>query len=247
MDKIEIPEEVLNKRVCIGFTTRGNDIYFRTVFFLLNQLNVFKNLSVMAVAKLWGPGSEQLFKAMAEGPFDYLLFLDSDVAPRDDTLVRMILRDKDIVSCPVWMCDMGAKPHIHLNLHYGPDRQRVVTPKQEGLERVHSTSWACVGMKKRVLEMFLQTGESFTQWSDLIDERFKNLEPDNMFFEKCNALGFEVYMDWDLEFAIHHKYVGLSAPVLEEFVARRLYGFQEGEFMQRAGRVLSGREAPVPH
>ena len=246
MNQIEIPEEVLNKKICIGFTTRGNDIFFRTVFFLLNQMNVFKNLSVMAVAKLWGPGSEQLFEAMAKGPYDYLLFLDSDVAPRDDTLVRMILRDKDIVSCPTWMCDMGARPHIHLNLHYGPDRKRVVVPKEGGLERVHSTSWACVGMKKRVLEMFLQTGESFTKWSELIDEKFKNLEPDNKFFEKCHAFGFEVYMDWDLEFAVHHKYVALSAPVLEEFVARRFYGIGEEEQKQRAGRVLSGCAAPFP-
>ena len=247
MNELNIPEEVLNKKVCIGFTTRGNDIYFRTLFFLLNQMNVFKNLSVTAVAKLWGPGSERLFETLAKGPFDYVMLLDSDVAPRDDTLVRMILRDKDIVSCPTWMCDMSARPHIHLNVHYDEERRRVVVPKQGGLERIHSTSWACVLMKKRVLEMFLQTGELFTQWSDLIDERFKSLEPDNMFFEKCHAFGFEVYMDWDLEFAVHHKYVALSAPVLEEFVARRLYGFEEGEFLQRAGRVLSGGQIAVPH
>lgn len=238
--------ETLDVNLCIAFTTRGNDSYWAQTQFLLNQMNIFKRLSVLTAISMWGPGAEHLFKLIGETPFDYVLVVDSDVAPTDETPVRMIERNLDIVSCPTVMYD-GANQDIHYNLHRDGNFARVYWPEQagRGLEKISNTSWTCVLMRHRVFEMFLQQKESFTKWSELLSEDFKELPPDSMFFEKCKVFGFDIYMDWDLEMATHHKYVALNGVSLEKFVARRLWALDQEEHERRAVHVLGRRTSSV--
>jgi hypothetical protein len=238
-------KETLEKHVTFAFNTRGNDLYWKMVNFLLQQTNIFRRLSTFTSMSLWGPGAEALFTTLAKYPSDYICILDTDVGPRIDTVVRMIERDKDIVSCPTWMYD-GSNQDIHLNVHYDDAMTRVKSPRQGGMEKVNSTSWACVCISHRVLQAFAQAGEEFTKWSPLLLEDHKNLPPDTIFYQKAKMLGFDVWVDWDLEFATHHKYVALDAPTLETFVKDRLFGMAENERLGRAINLLARHQTPVP-
>lgn len=233
--------ETLDKHVTFAFNTRGNDIYWAFMNFLVMQTNIFKNISMFVSQSMWGPGAENLFKELSKYSCDYIVLMDTDVEPKIETVVRMIERDKDIVSCPTWMYD-GVQQDIHLNCHVDGTMDRCYVPQQGGLQKVFNTSWACVLISHRVLETFAQTKEDFIKWSPLVDEKFKPVAPDSMFFLKAQALGFDVYMDWDCEFATHHKYVSLNAPTTETFLKRRLYGIAEDERVHRAINVLSRRQ-----
>lgn len=241
------PKTILEHKFGIAFNCRGNDIYWQMCNFLLTQCNIFKYLSIYTSISMWGPGAEQLFDMICSSPIDGVMLLDSDVAPTIETPVRLIERDKDIVSCPTWMCDGGnTKTPIHLNVHYNGNFKRVTIPRSGGLEEISNTSWACVYIKKRVLEMFKQANETFTKWSPMLSEDLQNLPPDSMFFEKCKAFGFQVWMDWDCEFATHHKYVPLNSNTLETFLMQRIYELDDHENLNRAWRILSRRQDPVP-
>jgi len=238
--------ETLDTNLAVAFTTRGNDSYWGLTQFLLHQQNIFKRFSVLTSISMWGPGAEQLFGMIADNPFGHILIVDSDVAPTVETPVRMIERDVDIISCPTPMFD-GANRDIHYNVHRSGNFDRVYCPEQagRGMERVSNTSWACVMIRHRVFEMFRQQKEEFTKWSPILPDDFKELPPDSMFFEKCKVFGFDVWMDWDLEMATHHKYVSLDGVSLEKFVARRLFALTKEEHEQRACHVLGRRTSVV--
>jgi hypothetical protein len=239
--------ETLKTKVAIAFTTRGNDLYWKTVLWLLNQSNIFQDFSILASVSLWGPGAEQLFEQVTKMACDGVLVVDSDVAPANATLLRLIESGKDIVTCPVWMYD-GATHDVHLNCHYDDRRQRVYQPKQPivGLEKVWASSWGCVWIRKRVLEMFVQAKETFSKWSPILPKELDSIPPDTIFYAKAHALGFDVWMDWSCEFATHHKLVALDSPTLEVFLKRRLFGNSDGENFARAGGVIGRRRLLVP-
>jgi hypothetical protein len=244
--KYPFRKETLDKHVCIAFCTRGNDIYWKMMNFVLEQTNIFKHLSIFTSISLWGPGAESLFSNLANYPCDYVVLIDTDVAPTTETIVRMIERDKDIVSCPAWMYDGGSEGDgLHINYHRDASYQRIQVPRDGGLEKIWNTSWACCLLNHRVLETFAQTNEGYTKWSPLIEKKWENLPPDSLFFEKARALGFDVWMDWDCEFATHHKYVSLNAPTLETFTKKRIFGMTEDERIGRSVGLLARRQTPV--
>jgi hypothetical protein len=229
-----IDMEVFKRPVTFAFTTRGNDIYFRLVTYLLQQHHAFVDMNVVTAASLWKPACSFLFEMVLETRFDFCHLMDSDVAPRKDTTARLMTNDLDIVSCPVWFYDGGTNS-IHLNYHMDGRCLREYSPQppEVGLQKVFATSFGCVLIKRRVLETFKQAGEDFTEWSELLPEEFKPAAPDTIFFAKCNALGFDVYMDWRCEFATHHKFVELNARTVETFVAHRIFDSEYGPEKKR--------------
>lgn len=239
-----IAMEVFDKKVTFAYTTRGNDIYYRLVTYLLHQKHVFKNMNLVSAVNMWRPSLELMFHISHRTDPDFLQILDSDIAPRKDTTAFLMQRDVDIVGCPIWFYDGGTNS-IHLNYHTDDKCLREFTPKPPdvGLEKVFATSFGCVVIKRRVLDMFMQTDESFTEWSDMLDPKFKIMAPDTIFFAKCNAFGFDVFLDWGCEFATHHKYVALNAPTVEAFVAHRLFDKELGVEEKRDKlQTASGRD-----
>ena len=236
-----IDYSVLDKKVTFAFCTRGNDIYSRLVTYLLQQHHVFKHMNLVTASNQWRPSCDFLFEMVGQTNYEYAHILDTDVAPRKDTTVRLISHGVDIVSCPVWFYDGGTNS-IHLNFHTDERCLREHTPRDpsEGLEKVFATSFGCVVINRRVLDTFIQTGQKFTTWSDLIDEQFKEAAPDTIFFAKAQALGFDVYMDWSCEFATHHKFVELNSRTIETFVAHRLFDRDMGVEAKR--EMLSSTE-----
>ena len=119
---------------------------------------------------------------------------------------------------------------FHLNYHATDEclREHCPKPPEVGLEKIFATSFSCCMISRRVVEMFIQTKEEFTDWSPLIDEKFQNASHDTIFFAKANALGFDVWMDWGCEFATHHRMVELSGDTVETFAAQRVLGYVLG-------------------
>ncbi len=238
-------KETLDVNMVFAFTSRGNDIYWKLVNFLLQQCNIFKHCTYLCSISLWGPGAENLFASVLETKGDALFLVDSDVAPTAETPIKLLERDVDIVAAPTLMYD-GANQEIHFNVHYDDRMKRVHTPQMGGLQKVFNTSWACVLIRRRVLEMFKQADESFTKWSPLIDEKWKELPPDSMFYEKAKAFGFDIHVDWDCEYATHHKYVALDAPTIERYVKKRLFDMSEADEVDRSVTVLRRHGALRP-
>jgi len=231
----DISQELLDTNVVFAFMTRGNDIYYKLVMYLLQQKEAFKNMGLVTAAKMWGGGAcELLFNIAVQTEAAFFHILDSDVAPQRDTTLRLMSHDLDVVASPLWFYD-GCMNSIHLNVHYDNRCLREQTPKPptEGVEKVFATSFGSVLIKRRVLDMFKQSEESFVEYSSLIDESFKGAPPDTIFFAKVNALGFDVHIDWGCEVGTHHKFVELNSPTIETFVAHRMFDLKYGAERKR--------------
>lgn len=229
LDSERFDPELLEKRIVFAMMTRGNDIYYKTLLYLLQQKDAFKHMGAVLVAKMLAAPAELMFTMMLQAPGEYYHVLDSDVAPATHTTLQLLAHNMDIVVSPLYMYD-GCSNSLHLNVHYTDDCFREQTPKlpEEGLERIFSSSFGSLLIKRRVLEMFKQSGESFTGWSSIIDEKFKDAPQDITFFAKARALGFDAYIDWSCEVGTHHKYVELNPAVVETYTAQRLFDLKYG-------------------
>ena len=211
-------------KILIGVPTRGRDIYYNTVKFLLAQVTsvshkvnvIFSRCNVSAE---WA--QRELFEFMSRSDYDYFLYLDSDVGPQKNTLVRLMSADKDIISAPVWFYD--AKNYdIHLGIQMGLDtNDRLYKANgREGLQKVGFPGLACTLFKKRVFTRFKDVGEEFFSWSPLIDEKYRSHTTDNILYEKARKLGFDLWVDWDIKDTMHCRDVEMSTNTLENFLER---------------------------
>lgn len=222
------------KKVLIGIATRGCDMYYKLAGWLLNQQHKEGlQLEVLFAQSNSSASYSQnlLFKAVAEGDWDYLLMLDSDICPPDDAIERMLEADKDMVKAPVW----HFSPHtreIHVDITKANDTvvRRVCDTPAKGLEKIVTTSFSCLLIKKEVLKGYMDKGEDFTTWSSILPEAFKDIQSDTIFFAKARVLGYEIWVDWSITDTIHYKYVELSNHSLDKYFVNRI---KESEEMVR--------------
>lgn len=212
------------KHILIGIATRGCDMYYKLAGWLLDQS--FKENVVMEVMFAQSNASASysqnlLFDAVAKGKWDYLLMIDSDICPPIDIIDRMIEDDKDMVKAPVWhFC-----PHlreIHVDITKEEDKTRRTKVKLGGLERILTTSFSCLMIKRHVLEGFLDRSEDYTTYSPLLPEAYKGTQSDTIFFAKAKRLGYEVWVDWGLKDTIHYRQVELGNYSLDRYFVNRL-------------------------
>lgn len=211
------------KKVLIGIPTRGCDIFHGLVAFLLRQQDK-KNPRVDVVFSRCGTSAnhaeESLFQELARTDYDYLMMIDSDVAPPLGTLEILMADDKDIIGAPVWHFDASDKD-IHLGVHIINDNARRLYFMRKGVQQVHYTSYSCMLVKKKVAMGFHKAKEEFVYMSKLIPKWNTKQNTDSIFFAKARKLGFEVWVDWDIKGIVHRRPIDLSDPVLEKFVSKR--------------------------
>ena len=239
-----VDPKLLEMPITFAFTTRGNDIFYRTLTYLLQQKDAFKNMCLVAAINMWRASCELMLKMVVQTPGEFCHILDTDVAPHRETTIRLVGHNVDIVASPVWFYDGGTNS-IHLNFHQDDRclREHTPMPPEAGLKKIFSTSFGSVLIKRRVLDTFLQAKEAFTEWSGLIDKKFESAAPDTIFFAKANALGFDVFIDWGCEVGTHHKYVSLNSPTIETFVAHRLFDLKYGpEHKRELLGTIEGRQ-----
>lgn len=213
------------KKVVIGVATRGADIFHKTILWLTQQYArqdisvsiVFSECSLSVIR-----AHEQLLDCMNDLHADYCMFVDADVCPTFDTLDKLMAPDKDIVTSPAWHYDRYTDD-IHLNVHYDsidPEVGRIYRPKDGGLERIYSTSLAATMFKMSVFDRFRDAGESTYKWSPLIDESFKENQPDCILFAKAKKLGIETWVNWDIKGLQHFQRTMLSTYTIERLFAK---------------------------
>jgi len=198
------------KKLIIGVCTRGNDLYYKLIDWFIPYINQPK----MATEILLQPsphsasyGQGRLFETAIDHGADYILVIDSDIGPVDGCVERMMSHDKDIVLAPIWFYD-DAQRDVHLNVIL-PNMSRLHT-KRKGLERIDGASFGLMLVKVAALRKFREAGESFTEWSPLIDPRYKTAGlSDTMFFAKAKKLGIEAWVDWDITGVVHCRLVEL--------------------------------------
>jgi hypothetical protein len=177
-----------------------------------------------------------MFELGLEANSDFVHILDTDIGLSHDTAARLMARDVDIVSSPLYFYD-PANNDIHLNVHYSKDLCREYTPRMppDGIERIFATAFGSVMIKHRVLETFKQANESFCSWTDFLAEEYKTASPDTIFFLKAQEFGFEVWMDWSIPIGTHHKYARINSTMAEKFYVQRyfdvVYGPEEKNAM----------------
>lgn len=231
------------KRVIVGIPTRGDDIGCGLMRFLLTTISEKNDLAInviigqsgvsaaLAVDKVWEMLASQL------GSFDYYLQIDTDIVPPKGAIESMIAKDKDIVVAPIWHYDNISKD-IHLNIHPQHLRQRQYKIRVSGCEKIYSSSLGFVLMKHKVVEGFIKTKESPIHWSPLLGGYTgEDVHNDNVFFAKAAKLGYEVWVDWDVQGVIHNRKIELSTEVLGRFVGMQRRLDAEGE-------AKSGGEGP---
>jgi len=214
------------KRVLIGIATRGCDMYYKLAGWLLNQqLKDGIQLEVVFAQSNASASYSQnlLFKKAVEGTWDYLLMLDSDICPPVDAVERMIAADKDMVKAPVWhFCPHLREIHIDITKVGDKSRRTMCDAPTQGLERILTTSFSCLLIKRFVLEGFVAMGEDFTTWSPMLPENRNGLQSDVIFFAKAKELGHELWVDWSIKDTIHYKHVELSNHSLDKYFVNRL-------------------------
>jgi hypothetical protein len=212
-------QHLLEKDVIICIPTRGNDIYWGLTAFLIQQYHIWPKIRLLFCRCGWQAPTMKLLEHLEDRDYDYVFFVDADISPCWDVILQLMARDKPIITAPVYMFD-PVTYDIHFNVHRDKSMPRVHA-KGTGVERIHSTSFSSLLIRRDVLERFKETGESYSQWSPIVPEIAKLSPPDIQFFSKCSHFGFEVYVDWDFKTCVHHKYVALCEDSIDMFTLKK--------------------------
>ena len=210
---------ILEKKVIICIPTRGIDIYWKLVTFILQQYQTWPELQLLFSRSTWQAGILPMFRYLENKDYDYAFFVDADVGPQWDTILQLLSHDKPMVSAPVYMFETNSLD-LHFNVHRD-EKFEHIHHQGEGLEKIHSTSFASLLMHKSVLEKFRESGEAYTEWSPIVPEYLKTCPSDIQFFSKCAHFGIDLFVDWDCTMSVHHKYVELSTNSLDMFALRK--------------------------
>jgi len=200
-------------KIAICVPTRGNDIYYKLMLFCCAESR--KGHDIISFPCNGGAAISQtkLFDAVLIGGYDGMFLIDSDVCPPDNALDVLIGHRLDIISVPTLMT---SGKDVHWNYHMDPDSRRIYSPRQNsGITEVVFTSFASVLIGAQVLREFKRRGESWFGMSDLVpahlhDGIVSNGLTDHAFFNKARAMGFKIFMNWNLRNAVHHKYMALD-------------------------------------
>jgi len=117
----------------------------------------------------------------------HLLFLEEDICVQNDTLVRLLMHNKDIVGALYFQRE---PPYAPLILYRVGDNKKAIPVKEikrQGLIECDATGFGCVLLKRKVL---IDVGTN-----PLYCENFIGM--DISYFLKARDLGYKVYVDTD--------------------------------------------------
>ncbi len=195
-------------KIIIATGTRGNDLYFGLVQFMLEQVRRH-NVEVIFGECSWSAvrAQEILLGQLQKRDYDFVLMVDADVAPPMDALDKLLALNLDIVGIPVWM---ASEEDVHINMHrFDSGMARIRTIQRSGVEAVLHVSFACILIRKNVFDRFAQHNESPFHPSALAGGAGGGV-PDLTFNYKAQALGFTTHICWDVQGTIHYRPVRLS-------------------------------------
>ena len=205
---------ISTSKIVLGLATRGDDIVPSLVEFAIRNA-VVHNARFVWKACGWSAQipQEAVFQEALNLGADYLLMVDSDVTPPIDALDKLLSRNKDLISAPIWHYDVRLED-IHLNVTKKLG-QHLFDSDKTGLEKIASSSFGCLLVSRKFLKAIGDSGESFVYWSNMIGDELKTASSDVVLFKKAEKLGFELFVDWDVKGCEHYTKVHLSDRVLQ--------------------------------
>lgn len=213
----------------IGMSTRGNDLNSELVKWIITQTHRTDITSALYLSRCNTSAvkaQSELFRMIRDSkrPFDYALFMDSDVCPIQDVIDILLATGKDVVTAPIWCFD-DIHRDIHLNVHYTFENRlsdRVYRPKLTGIEQIQSASFSCLLVSNRVFDTFEKAKEDPILWSPILDTKWKEHENDNIFFLKLRHFGIPAYVCWDAKGGVHYRGVRLCDEVINKLKVRTM-------------------------
>lgn len=211
----------IKPKVLIGIPVRGTTMERRLLPFIRHQEKSSNYAFIMHQCPYSAAGAQEaIFNRALDNNVDYLLMVDNDVIPPVDVLERMLARKKDILVIPVWHFDQLDKT-IHLNISTNFEVPAALAfriyAERQGLERISTSSFACILISKEVMHRFRKENETFVTWTTMLDKELLGKPSDNLFFEKARKFGFDAFVDWDIRGSIHARQIDLSTEVLAKF------------------------------
>lgn len=207
-------------RLTISLATRGNDIYYGTMLFMLEAMMSHPVVKIVVASGFSAiKGQEMCFGVAVQDNSDWFYLIDADVMPVANTIEKLMARNLPIVVSPVPMY-LPEETDIHWNACDDPMLQDRKVLLGTGLQEIVASSFASILIRCDVLQEFKRRGEGFTHWSAMLPEWCRGLHSDSIFFLKARRMGFNAYIDWDIKPAVHHRYVALSSELIEKTVER---------------------------
>ena len=187
-----IPEPIQKKRILLGIPTAK---YIETeTFKSIYDLDVPDNFEITFQC-FYGYTIDQvrnLIGKWAEG-FDYLFSVDSDIVLPQDTLVKMLNHDVDVVSGVY----IQRKPNQEILEIYRKNNQGGVSNvsfadiQPAGLHEIDSCGFGCVLVKSDVIR---KIGYPYFQYKSALDHAF-TISEDIFFCKRAQEVGSKIYVD----------------------------------------------------
>lgn len=140
-------------------------------------------------------------KAMSEG-YDYLFFIDDDVTPPDDVLLKLLEHDVDVClgfymhrtksrleESLTNLCHLGERSFLH---QYTRDELRALRESGENLIQVHGGGLGCALIKTSVFE---RISWPWFRWYIYGQDGYGILSEDLYFDVKCEKVGIPIHAD----------------------------------------------------
>jgi hypothetical protein len=203
--------------VVLGVFTRGRDIHYRLIEFIIHQVlcQKYRVAVLYSESKTSAPMTFMgMWKKAPTVPFDYILCMDSDVILPLNALDEMIKHKKDVMIPPIWYCD-SLTQDICIGAHPTDDKRRIYYPPPYGIEKIGAGHVSACLISRRTYDIFEKRKESPVEWSPLIDEWYKDRLTDNVFYAKLRKLGIQAWVNWDIKDVTHLTEVALNTKTIE--------------------------------
>lgn len=171
-----------------------------------NSPNSGKRIAVFSGPKVDEARNEIMKVWLQETDDDYLLMLDTDMVPPEDTIERLLAHDKDIVGGLCFVAGVGSavRPTLHV-VREDKDGKPYIDilydyPRNQ-LVKVDATGAACILIKREVAEyMWEARGIKHPMpWFAFGMHNGIKIGEDVSFCLTAAKCGFEVYVDTSLE------------------------------------------------
>jgi hypothetical protein len=189
-------------RVVIALPLATPWIYWRTVAAILEMARPFPSDLMVFQGALVDRARNRLIEQMLDHPMEptHLFFLDADIVPASNTLVKLLAADKPIVS---GLYRRRLPPYEPMALLRRGHALRPIPVRGPRLRKVNVVGAGCLLIRREVFEKIAPPWFT-SEWTDK-----GHLSEDFSFCRKARQRGFEIYVDTKIR-PLHLEPIGVG-------------------------------------